>query len=443
MLNFITLSTYYYMFRYHLDSKKHLFYTIRANRRILVIFRDYDKEKDKKDAYRLWLESGWVEDEKKDKKSFDAFVDCSYSKVVEHNGAPECLVISTPGTMVFGMEELKLNAIAAVTVGRVLRKQGAAAKLLASMLKDGFDQGFDVAGLGMFEQGFYNRLGFATMGYEQWISFDPARLKIYKKGGAPIRLGYNDWKEMHECICSRIKQHGFITLDRPEILKGELGWLKNFFALGYRKNGKLTHYITFSTEDVEHGPYTVNWMSYQNYDQFLELLGIIKSLEDQVRSIEMKEPAFIQMQDFIDRPFQLRMITEKGKKESTVSSIAYQQLRICNLKKCIEKVHYEGKSYSFNLSLTDPLLDFIEDENFKGSSGNYTVSIGEESSITEGLSDGLPLIKGSINGFSRLWIGVISARTISLSEDLQIDKSLIQCLDKTFYRPDVKSDWDY
>ena len=274
-----------------------------------MIFRKYDQEKDKLAVQRIWKECGWIEDEDKHKKALDIFTDCSRSMIVEHDGSAECLIVTSPGTMKYDLSKLSISAVTAVTVSRLIRKQGAAPKLLASMLKDHINEGVDVAGLGMFEQGFYNRFGFATMGYEHWYSFDPCKLKIYKKGGIPTRLTDCDFQEINEAYVNGLKFHGNIWLDSAEIIQAEYLWNKNCFGLGYKTNGKLSHFLLLSTDDVEDGPYTVNMMAYENWDQFLQLLGIIKSLEEQVRTIRMKEPAFIQLQDFIEKPFQLQTIT--------------------------------------------------------------------------------------------------------------------------------------
>lgn len=407
-------------------------------------FRKYDPVKDKKDAFRIWLECGWVEDEDNDKKAFDVYCTNSNCQVVEVNGSAECLILVTPGQMRYLHTDLKLSAVTGVTVSRILRKQGATAVLLADMLKNEIKNGSAVIGLGMFEQGFYNRFGFATMGYEHWVSFDPSKLSVYKKGGIPLRLTTENWREMTECYSKRQKAHGFVSLDLPEIMRGDFMSVPNGFGLGFETEGKLSHFIWGYSKDPEQGPYTIILTVFQNWNQFLELMGLIKSLEDQVRTVKMKEPAFIQIQDFINRPFQLQKITEKSQFESRINAKAYQQLRIANLEPCIEAVHYDGKPFSFNLTLSDPILNFIKDDpDFKGCSGDYTVSIGEESFVKKGHSPGLPNITGSVNGFTRLWIGVLPASTLGLVEDISIDESLIPDLIKAFYNPDVRCDMDY
>lgn len=409
-----------------------------------MVFRTYNKERDLKAIERIWIECGWIDDEDKEKKALEIFTSTSNCQVAEYNGSAESLIVLSPGNMLFGNRNLSLAAVSAVTVSRVLRKQGAALKLLASMIRNEIAKGTALTGLGMFEQGFYNRLGFATMGYEHWYSFDPSKIKVFKKGGIPVRLNTEDYKKAWKCYREAKKYHGFVTLDPPELFQSEMIWTKKGFGLGYETNGELSHYMWFSVDDAEDGPYTVQWMAFQNWDQFLELMGILKNLEEQVRTVRMKEPAFIQLQDLINKPFQLQTITRKSKFESRMRAIAYQQLRICNLESCIEAVEYEGKEFSFNLSLTDPINDYLDDKKrIDACEGQFIVNIGKSSNVSRGNDKNLPEVKGTVNGFTRMWTGILPAETVGLVEDITIDDSLIVNLTKAFYKPDVRSDWDY
>ena len=45
--------------------------------------------------------------------------------------------------------------------------------------------------------------------------------------------------------------------------------------------------IFFCTGEAEFGPYTIKERGWQNYEQLLELLALLKSLGNQVSSIEM------------------------------------------------------------------------------------------------------------------------------------------------------------
>jgi hypothetical protein len=61
----------------------------------------------------------------------------------------------------------------------------------------------------------------------------------------------------------------------------------------------------------------------------------------------------------------------------------------------------------------------------------------------EGFRKDLPQITGDIAAFPRLWAGVLPASTIGLTENLRIDKPLRRDLERVFYTPWFRSDWDY
>jgi predicted acetyltransferase len=80
--------------------------------------------------------------------------------------------------------DLPMSCVAAVTTSRVARKQGFAARLTAKAIAADAADGALVSALGMFEQGFYNRLGFGTGCYEHLVWFNPAALRAGAPAGA-------------------------------------------------------------------------------------------------------------------------------------------------------------------------------------------------------------------------------------------------------------------
>ena len=74
---------------------------------------------------------------------------------------------------------------------------------------------------------------------------------------------------------------------------------KGVFGRGFRDDdGLLTHFVVCKPKD-EHGPYYLAFMAYETYDQFIELLSLIKSLSVQVHGIRIADPPNIQLQDFL------------------------------------------------------------------------------------------------------------------------------------------------
>lgn len=137
-----------------------------------MTFRLYEPERDYDAACRVWLETGWITKEQVDKGLLKHFLVGSRAWVAEVDGEAECLVAATPGKVRYLDDDLDFCCISGVTTSRIARKAGFATRLTAEAVADGAASGAIVAGLGMFEQGFYSRLGFGTGGYEIWWTFD-------------------------------------------------------------------------------------------------------------------------------------------------------------------------------------------------------------------------------------------------------------------------------
>ena len=137
--------------------------------------RSYRPEQDREDAHRIWLELGWLQAGQEE--VLDLFLEGADAEVAEIEGRAECLVLMTPGTLRYLGQDLALCAVTGVTTSLVGRKQGLAGRLTARAVARQAARGAHVAGLGMFEQGFYNQLGFGTGSYEHFVHVDPARLK--------------------------------------------------------------------------------------------------------------------------------------------------------------------------------------------------------------------------------------------------------------------------
>jgi len=70
--------------------------------------------------------------------------------------------ISLPGSLRYLEQDLPFCAVCGVTTGYAGQKQGLAGKLTAELIALDVAEGALVAGLCMFEQGYYDRLGFGT-----------------------------------------------------------------------------------------------------------------------------------------------------------------------------------------------------------------------------------------------------------------------------------------
>ena len=384
-----------------------------------------------------------MSDDKREKDALDLYLAASASMVYELNGAAECMVNSTPARLIYGDEVLTFSAITGVTTSRIARNQGAASKVLAQVMAEDANAGAVVSGLGAFEQGFYNRLGYAMGNYEHWIGFDPAWLVPMEKPPIPSRFELSSWKAIHASRLTRRKVHGALDLLPPEITKCEMMWEKNTFGLGYKKGGKITHCVVMAANDVEIGPYRVLWMTYQNFRQLKELLALVAGLGDQIRLLKMREPREIQMQDFIRKPFQLQTITKSSKFEASTKAEAYWQMRILKLRPCIAALSCSTE-LTFNMRVHDPVENYLpKGSSWRGCSGDYTVTLGSKSAIKKGTQTGIETLSTSIGDFTRFWTGIQSAEALTITGEFAASDKLVSDLDRTVALQRPAPDWDY
>jgi hypothetical protein len=295
----------------------------------------------------------------------------------------------------------------------------------------------------MFDQGFYNRLGYGTGVYENWIAFDPAWLADLPAPAVPERFDVRNYRLIHQSRLERRKCHGAVDLLPPELTKVDMVLLKNTFCLGYKTGKSISHCVVMFCSDVEQGPYKVMCLVYKTLPQLRELLAVIKSLSDQIRQVRLREPREIQIQDFLHKPFQLQNVSRKGQFEAGVRTDAYWQIRILNLEECITAMKCT-KEVRFNLVVEDPVERFLPAKSvWKGCGGAYTVSLGAKSTMKNGTAEGLETLHASINDFSRYWLGVQSAEALNVTGKFDGSGKLLEELDAANDLPSPDPDWDY
>jgi GNAT superfamily N-acetyltransferase len=406
-------------------------------------YRKYDPNKDKDAAIRIWREIGWMHEGKEE--AVAQMLRDGGALVADVNGEAECLVSTAPGTLRYLNDEVPFSAVTAVATSHIVRKQGFAKRLTAQAVANAAAEGALVSGLGMFEQGFYNQVGFGTGPYEHWIGFDPARLKVRAKHRIPRRFGLTDVETVHASRLARMRGHGSVNLPFVGMTRIEMAE-HDGFVLGYcdGPDGALTHHVRCVPQGKEMGPYFVPWLAYQNYAQFLELLALLKSLGDQVRLVRMREPQGIQLQDLLDKPFTDRRARYRSEMETYMRASAVWQMRICDLPGCMEHTRLASGEVRFNLSLSDP-IERLLDENgtWRGVGGDYVVTLGPSSGAERGVDLSLPTLAATVNAFTRMWLGVRPATGLAVTDDLAGPPELLRALDAVLRVPEPKPDWDF
>ena len=408
---------------------------------------DYDHDRDFDAVKQVWLDVGWLDEDNVEdhEKGLEALLTTSKSVVFPIDGVAECSVISQPGFMRYLNADLNLGIVAAVTTGHVARRMGAARKLTADVLATLAEDGAEIAALGMFDQGFYDQLGFGSGAYISIFHFDPHTLNVTNRFRPPKRLTRDHWQDMHTAMRNRKRSHGGCWITPPESMQSESIWTPSPFGLGYYdgEGNTLSHFFWGEAEG-QHGPYNITHMAYQTTEQLFELLALIKSLGDQTHKVQMEAPPEIQLQDLLDQPFRFQRLTEGSAHENYHEANAHWQARILDLPACIAKTALHGESLSFNLRLTDPVTaHLLRPHEWQGVAGDYIVKLGPQSSAVRGQQEGLPQLSASVGAFTRMWLGVRSASSLALTDDLQGDAALLQNLDRVVHVPAPHLGWDF
>jgi len=411
-----------------------------------MTFRTYDAETDRKAVQRIWHEVAWIENERHE-KAMDVFLRSGHAFVADLNGEPECMVNAHCAALRYLDRELPVSGITGVTTSRIARKQGIASHLTAHALAQEASSGAAAAFLGVFEQGFYNQLGFGNGSYEIWSTLDPAQLLVPVEARSPIRLTTDDGAEIHAARTSRLRQHGTLTFEAPETTAAELQWSDGGFGLGYRDDdGRLTHHVWFASAKGEEGPYRVGWLCYRTREECLELLALLRNLGDQVHWIRLHEPPQVQLQDFLKQPFRSRSMTAASKITLQMTASAYWQVRILDLSACLDVLRFDREPLTFRLELDDRIARYLPDDApWRGTAGTYDVTLGPtcHAEPPSSSSHAVPTLRASVNAFSRLWLGVRSATSLSWSDDLAGPPDLLAALDERFRLPRPTIDWDF
>ncbi|MBM3500826.1 MAG: GNAT family N-acetyltransferase [Armatimonadetes bacterium] len=410
----------------------------------MTAFRPYDPGTDREAVRRIFQEVGWshaarhVDDER--------FGQVVRVRVAEHDGAAECVVTTCAGTIRHLETDLPFACVLEVATSRVARRQGLALRLLSRTLSEEAAEGALVAGLGVFDQGFYDRAGFGTAPYARWVEFNPGDLAVDGKPRAPRRLSRDDGSALHAARLTRRRCHGACNLTPPAVTQADLGEPDTGFGLGYfdGPDGAFSHGLWLRGKD-EHGPYNVAWSVYHTREEFLELMALLKGLADQVHLVGMHEPSGVQLQDLLTRPLAAARITEGSRYASRIGAGAYFQFRILDVPGCLGHTHLPGTGQlRFNLNLADPVEAYLPgNPAWSGCQGRYVVELGESCSGEPGEDTRLPTLNATVNAFTRLWLGVQPATGLAFTDELAGPDALLAALDCVLRLPQPEADWGF
>jgi hypothetical protein len=391
---------------------------------------------------RVQREVGWIDDSDEKADAVGWIIDAGFAEVGEVAGEVECVVHRSTGTLRHQDTDLTLCAVTAVVTSLVGRKLGLASRLTARAVAGAAEDGAAVAALGMFEQGFYDRVGFGSGPYEHRLTIDPARLDVPVPYRSPERLTAEHAEEIHAALAARARAHGGIVLDQPDLVRADLALTEHLRGLGYRDDtGTLTHCLVASLPD-EHGPLTVRALAYQDAHQLLELLRLLQELADQLASVRIIEPPEVQLTDLVRQPLGALDHAGTGLHGAKLEAFPWWQARIVDLPACVGALRGVGDPVRCNLVLHDPAADLL-DGPWRGIGGTYTLTVDDPSSIEPGPTDGLPTLTASVGALTRWWLGVASATRLSAGDALDGPPDLLAALDQAVRLPTPFPGWDF
>jgi hypothetical protein len=289
----------------------------------------------------------------------------------------------------------------------------------------------------MFEQGFYDRFGFGTGGPVMIASFDPGSLRVdHVPYRTPRRLGPADSPALGDALRRRLPHHGMVALEAPRVVEAELGFLEQPFALGYRDGDRVTHFLAGSLKE-EHGPFEVSMVAYETGEQLLELLRLLRELGDQIYTVQMMEPAHVQLQTLIEAPARQRIRSRRGAHETVTRAVTWWQLRMLDVAPVVAARSWAGEPVDFVADVSDPVTGFLDDAGWRGVTGRYRIHLGETSHAEPAESGGgdVPTLRCSVGAFSRLWFGVRPATSLALTDGLAGPPDLLARLDRALRLP--------
>lgn len=406
--------------------------------------RTYDHDRDVAAIVRIWREIRWLKPGSENEQALADLIADADAEVGIADGQPECFVHRTPGVITYDTTPLPLCVISAVTTSQIGRKQGFATTLTARAVRLGADAGAAVAALGMFEQGFYNRFGFGTGGYDHFITFDPSTLRVdHIPYRVPVRLGADDRDDLFQAIQARHRHHCAVTLEDPPAVSTEIVWADHPLTLGYRDDsGRLTHFFFGELADGN-GPLRLRYVIYETPAQLMELLRLLRELGDQIHAVKIPEPAELSLQTLIDAPLRQRNRSRKSDLASGIESIAWWQLRVLDVERCVAARRWVGAPIEFVLELSDPIAGRLARAGFTdgwlGVGGTYAITVGAPSRanvVTAADGDALlPTLSTDVGTFSRLWFGVESTTALQNIGALEAPDELCVALDAALRLP--------
>jgi hypothetical protein len=367
------------------------------------------------------------------------------------NDHAESVVHRALGSLRYDTTDLSLGAITAAVTSRIARHRGLASRLTARSVAHLADEGAAVVYLGMFEQGFYDRLGFGTGPYENLVWVSPGALNVPVPYRVPLRFDLDtDIEELHAAQVGRHLDHGGVVVGTERLTQSGVRIDSDVSVYGYRTDGAISHYLCVVT-DGENGPDRIVQWAYRSPRQCLELLRVIQEWGDQVDLVRFCEPVWLQAQDLMIDPGREHRRTQGGRFAVRIEADAWWQMRIVDLPACIRAMAPASEPFSILAEVHDPIGDHLLDSSYDGPwnglAGHWRFEFGEPnqarrlsgSDVGEGVD-----LRTSTAALSQWWLGSRSATTLRELGEFDAEPAIIDRFDRlTAHLPRPQPGWDF
>lgn len=247
---------------------------------------------------------------------------------------------------------------------------------------------------------------------------------------------------MHAGRHARRRGHGSVSLEPVETSLLAATGSTNGFGLGFRNDaGVLTHHMWVNTENAGQGPYHVLWTACSTVGQFVELLGLLRNLGDQVYLVWIAEPAGVQLLDFLVRPFRRHQEARRGEYETTNMATANFQYRLVDVEAGLGAAARRRPLPECTIRVTDPITAYLDGDGWTGVAGDYRVGADGATLLVDGASR--PDVVISVGDLTRAWLGVLPLATLRETRSISVSEDLAGRLDESFAGPLPRTDWLY
>lgn len=393
--------------------------------------RAYEAERDRAHVERIWREVGWITDDD-GAAALPHFLDGGHVTVGLADGEAECCVSIHDATWRQDRTDLACALVSSVTTSWVGRRRGFAGTMLRRQLVAAAGRGDAVSVLGMFDQGFYDRLGFGTGASVLRHQFDPDTLRIDVAPRPVRRLGVDDVPAVHDLLQRRPRTHGGVVVHDEGFTRGEYLWTEERMTLGlHDEDGRLVG-VLIGKATGEHGPLEVYVLVGETSDELLELVGLLRQLGDQYRLVWLADPPELVLEDLLDQPYRHRFTSKGAAHPHQITAGAWWQLRVLDLVAVTAALPASSTDVTVVVDVQDPLA--AGDDGWDGVHGRWRLSFG--AAPTAERTDAAADIVAGAGAVSRLLTGVAKASHLALSDHLDGPPDVLAALDDAITLPE-------